>query len=186
VRKKQLHIFWLFVFLFFVGADVGFAQSTLTITVNTYKSDCNLSSAGVHVLGGVPPYSYQWSHGAIGDTVSSLNPGNYSVIVIDSDTQPDTATASFTINPIVCKVTFNNRFTPNGDGINETWGIGGNIREYPDFLLQVYDRWGQIVHQQRNEYTPWDGTHLGIKVPEATYYYIFFTRKEKKKLKKEV
>jgi len=47
--------------------------------------------------------------------------------------------------------------------------------------LQVFDRWGQLVNQQRNSYTPWDGTHLGSKVPEATYYYIFFYEEGKTK-----
>jgi gliding motility-associated-like protein len=160
--------------------EVTLSQNSFTISVNTYAYDCQLASAAVHVQGGVPPYNIQWSYGAIGDTVSSLNAGNYSITIMDSNNPPKDTVVNFVINELVCKATFNNRFTPNGDGINDTWGIG-NIRDYPNFLLQVFDRWGQLVHTQRGQYIPWDGTHLGLKIPDATYYYIFFYEEGKTK-----
>lgn len=176
MRKCILHT----TFFILVTGEL-FAQSGLTVSVKTYQYECNLAAAAAKVQGGLPPYSYQWSNGAIGDTISSLPAATYTVHVTDSDSPPKEEIAVFTIDASSCKVTFNNRFTPNGDGHNDTWGIGGNIKEYPDFLLQVFDRWGQLVHQQRNEYIPWDGTHLGVKVPDATYYYIFFYKDGKNK-----
>lgn len=152
------------------------AQSApvFTVTVRTYASDCQLGAAGVTVQGGEPPYNIQWSNGALGDTVSSLAEGTHSIHITDSGSIPQDTSVSFSIAAKPCRVTFNNRFTPNGDGFNDTWGIGGAIGEYPAFLLQVFNRWGQLVHEQKGSYLPWDGTHLGIKVPDATYYFIFF------------
>jgi gliding motility-associated-like protein len=176
IRKPSYFLFLTFA----LCAFSLFSQSpTFTVTINTYAADCQLSAAAVKVRGGTPPYLIQWSHGAIGDTVSSLPTGDYDVTVTDQAGKDTTVTVS--VEQGACKVSFNNRFTPNGDGINDTWGIGSNVREYPKFLLQVFDRWGQLVHQQKGEYTPWDGTHLGLKVPDATYYYIFFYEENKTK-----
>jgi len=156
-------------------SSVAFAQTGLVASVKTYEPDCDLGAAKITVTGGEPPYFYQWSNGALGDTVSSLTGGNYTVYISDSDTSdltPD-INISFDVAAYVCKITFSNKFSPNGDGINDTWSVG-RTEQYPKFFLQVFDRWGQIVHQQRGQYTPWDGTHLGIKLPDATYYCVFF------------
>ena len=68
-----------------------------------------------------------------------------------------------------------NVFSPNGDGINDTWVIK-NLQEYPNPLVQVFDRNGQIVYQQEGPYTPWNGTYNGRPLPVATYYFIINPR----------
>ncbi len=64
-------------------------------------------------------------------------------------------------------------FSPNGDGINDTWEILGADR-YPDIQIQVYDRWGQKVFESisYNEEKFWDGTHKGKRLSTSTYYYV--------------
>ena len=123
----------------------------------------------------------QWSNGALGDTVSSLPAGNYSIHITDnSGLQKD---ISFTVPEIVCKVGFLNKFSPNGDGINDVFTVSRTL-DYPKFLLLIFDRWGQVVHQQRAPFVPWDGTHLGIKLPDATYYCVFYYEEGKSKVEK--
>ena len=146
------------------------AQLPLTGSVNIYVPQCQLGAAKITATGGVAPYSYTWNNGALGDSVSSLNGGSYTVHIKDSDTS--SVDVSFDISAYVCKVGMSNKFSPNGDGISDTWSIS-RVEDYPNFLVQIFDRWGQIVHQQRKTFTPWDGTHLGIKLPDATYYYVF-------------
>ncbi|MGZ3861632.1 MAG: T9SS type B sorting domain-containing protein [Bacteroidia bacterium] len=151
------------------------AQVTgMTGSASVYQTDCHLSSAKINVSGGVPPYTYHWSNGAIGDSVGSLSDGNYTVHVIDSDNTVTTPDIDVTFKvEVSCKVAWSAKFSPNGDGINDTWAIS-RVEEYPDFLLQIFDRWGQVVHEARKIFIPWDGTHLGIKVPDGTYYVLFF------------
>ncbi|MFZ1689317.1 MAG: gliding motility-associated C-terminal domain-containing protein [Flavobacteriales bacterium] len=63
-----------------------------------------------------------------------------------------------------------NTFTPNGDGINDTWTIR-DIEDYPNARIIVYDRWGQRVYSTTGYDEPWDGTNKGAKLPTAAYYY---------------
>lgn len=63
-------------------------------------------------------------------------------------------------------------FTPNGDGINDTWVIY-NIENYPNSLVQVFNSWGKVVLSARNYQNDWDGRYkdLGSKLPDAGSYY---------------
>ncbi len=64
-----------------------------------------------------------------------------------------------------------NTFTPNGDGINETWKIE-YLDTYPNCKVQVFTRTGQLVFESRGYKTPWNGTVKGKPLPFDTYYYI--------------
>lgn len=65
-----------------------------------------------------------------------------------------------------------NVFSPNGDGINDTWRIK-NLESYPGASVEVYDRSGQAVFRSTGGYTvEWDGTYKGKPLPIGTYYYI--------------
>jgi len=64
-----------------------------------------------------------------------------------------------------------NTFTPNGDGINDTWDIQ-YLNEYPNCTVNIYDRYGQKVFTENGYGTPWDGTYRGAVLSTGTYYYI--------------
>ncbi len=64
-----------------------------------------------------------------------------------------------------------NTFTPNGDGINDTWIIQ-YLETYPNCKVQVFTRTGQLVFESRGYKTPWDGRYNGKALPFDTYYYI--------------
>jgi gliding motility-associated-like protein len=64
-----------------------------------------------------------------------------------------------------------NTFSPNNDGINDTWQIG-NLYIYPYAKIQVFTRTGQLIYQTNGYYKPWDGTKAGKPLPSDTYYYI--------------
>src|SRR5690606_6658284 len=70
-------------------------------------------------------------------------------------------------------------FSPNGDGINDTFEIENLPALYPKFNLEIYNRYGNILYKG-NAATPlWDGTSseggisIGDKnVPTGVYFYI--------------
>jgi gliding motility-associated-like protein len=62
-------------------------------------------------------------------------------------------------------------FSPNGDGVNETWELGG-IEDYPNISIEIYNRWGQQVYTSQGYPSPWDGKRNGSDLPVGAYYYI--------------
>ncbi len=62
-------------------------------------------------------------------------------------------------------------FTPNGDGINDTWDLRG-LDEYPEAEIQVFDRWGHVIYYfSKNNKQPFDGTFNGTSLPTGNYPY---------------
>ena len=80
-----------------------------------------------------------------------------------------------------------NGFSPNDDGNDDTFIIP-LLTGYPDFRLEIYDRWGNRVHnyenngRSSNEIRWWDGYSSGRltlrkddqRVPVGTYFYIIY------------
>ncbi|MBE9666823.1 MBG domain-containing protein [Mucilaginibacter boryungensis] len=64
-----------------------------------------------------------------------------------------------------------NAFTPNGDGINDTWHIQF-LDSYHHCTVSVYNRFGQSVFYANDYGTPWDGTFQGGALPAGVYYYV--------------
>jgi gliding motility-associated-like protein len=62
-------------------------------------------------------------------------------------------------------------FSPNGDGVNETFWIDG-LDQFPNNDIQVYNRWGNLVHEQKRYDNSWGGTWNGTDLPDGTYFYI--------------
>ena len=69
-----------------------------------------------------------------------------------------------------------NAFTPNGDGINDEFGII-SPSTLPLFEFYIFNRWGQLIFSSKNQYELWDGTYngepssLGVYVWKAKYQY---------------
>lgn len=66
-----------------------------------------------------------------------------------------------------------NLITPNGDGRNDTW-IFYEAADYPDIVVEIYDRWGRLVFRSEPGYSnPWDGRNMnGKELPMDSYHYI--------------
>ena len=65
-----------------------------------------------------------------------------------------------------------NSFTPNADGINDTWKIDG-IENYPNSEIKVYDRNGNMVLSKlTNGSFEWDGKYNSRPLPTGNYWYI--------------
>ncbi len=64
-----------------------------------------------------------------------------------------------------------NVFSPNGDGINDTWNIT-SLGDYPNATVDIFNRSGNLVKTLSGSNMKWDGTSNGSPVPIGTYYYI--------------
>jgi gliding motility-associated-like protein len=71
-------------------------------------------------------------------------------------------------------VSIPNVFTPNADGVHDTWEIP-ELNNYPNATVRIFGRSGQQLYYSAGYGKPWDGTYNGQPVPVATYYYIIDT-----------
>jgi gliding motility-associated-like protein len=69
-----------------------------------------------------------------------------------------------------CSVWIPSSFTPDNDGINDTWS-GTSECAAEDYTVQVFDRWGEIVFSANDPLLPWDGTFQGKALPAGVYAY---------------
>ena len=63
-----------------------------------------------------------------------------------------------------------NTFSPNGDGLNDTWGVPG-IRFYEGARISVYDRGGVRLFYTESPDEGWDGTFNGKQLPVSSYFW---------------
>ena len=63
-----------------------------------------------------------------------------------------------------------NYFTPNGDGINDTWAPGCTIN-YKNLTFSVLDRYGrELGNYHLGE--SWDGKYQGVELPSGDYWFV--------------
>jgi len=124
------------------------------------------------VTGGTAPYSFTWGTGTSPvEYISGLVEGQYLITILDS------MACEAEVGPITiidvqedC-IRIPNAFTPNADGVNDTWIID-NIDMYPRAYIEVFNRWGQCLFEGKGSEDPWDGTYNGNMVPTGPYIYV--------------
>jgi gliding motility-associated-like protein len=127
--------------------------------------------------------SFQWSPSAGVNTPNVqepiISPAATTLYFVDLDYGFCRATDSLHItvadsSDLDCdKVFFPTGFTPNGDNINDDWGLS-NIVFLGEFKsLQVYDRWGGEVFRSDTPLMRWDGSYKGEEIMPGSYVYQF-------------
>ena len=81
-----------------------------------------------------------------------------------------TATDDILVTVIPNCLKVKNAFTPNGDGINDTWQVYEDYGCIKNITLQIFNRYGNKVFESRDYRNKWDGTFNGKPLPDATYY----------------
>jgi len=65
-----------------------------------------------------------------------------------------------------------NAFTPNGDGLNDCFGVSQIIKDSLPFIdFAIFDRWGNKVFYTTNIADCWDGMYKGKLSDQANYVY---------------
>lgn len=113
-----------------------------------------------------PDYTYHWSTNESTASILVKQSGIFSVNV----TNLQNCTNRFTVQVKQQTLIIPNIFSPNGDGTHDKWVIG-NLENYPGNVVQIYNRYGQLIHRVVN-FTGWDGRVKGQDMPAGTYYYI--------------
>ncbi|MDD3687739.1 MAG: gliding motility-associated C-terminal domain-containing protein, partial [Bacteroidales bacterium] len=168
----------------FVNDNNGCSQSTdiiisepglLDISFTSGNPSCRGMNDGyilAEATGGVAPYIFLFN-GFYSDIplIANLKDGEYELIVTDSNNCKTEAGIVYLNEMDIDCIRIPNAFTPNADGINDTWIIE-NILYFPDSYIQVFNRWGQEIYNAKAEAGDWDGTYNDKFVPAGTYLYV--------------
>ena len=112
--------------------------------------------------------TYLWNTGATTPAITVNHAGTYYVAVTgNSCVVSDTVLVYWGD----CDVFVPSAFTPNGDGVNDNFGVAGGFAAR-QFFMQVFDRWGNTVFITSNNTQKWDGSFKGKKVPGGAYAWI--------------
>ncbi len=92
---------------------------------------------------------------------SDKYPGTYEVCLISFDNHgcSDTVCHDVVIDDVL-QTYAPNSFTPDGDGVNDSWWMVSNIPDITTFEMRVFDRWGRVVFESTDPTQAWDGTHM--------------------------
>jgi gliding motility-associated-like protein len=71
-------------------------------------------------------------------------------------------------------------FTPNGDGVHDTWYIKYAVLE-PHFKVRITDRYGKLITSFGSTSTGWDGNLNGLQLPSTDYWFVV-TREDGREL----
>lgn len=64
-------------------------------------------------------------------------------------------------------------FSPNNNGLNDTWGPIGKYFDMDTYDLKIFSRWGEIIFHSNNFFEHWDGKlKNGSIAPIGPYAYI--------------
>jgi gliding motility-associated-like protein len=184
------------VFQWVVTDGICTAISQVVITYNTQISaiagiDRNVCLDSVLLTATNPEFgSGYWqvisSTGTLADSsdavtwFSGLNPG-YNVlrwVVINGTCQDIDTLVIYLRDPSECieDIEMPTGFTPNNDGKNDYFVIHG-IEFYPDNIISVYNRWGNLVYEESGYNNKWEGVNQSNEpLPEGTYFVIFKVR----------
>ena len=141
----------------------AFAGETIeTETSNAFSDDGIIS---VVVSPANPDYQYKLDDGPLQDSnvFEGVPAGSHTVTVIDVNGCTNLTADALLIN-------YPKYFTPNGDGIHDTWNIIG-IDTQPDAQIFIFDRYGKLMKQISPAGEGWDGKRNGHDEPADDYWF---------------
>jgi gliding motility-associated-like protein len=133
----------------------------------------SLKSGGINEImalptGGVGNYTFTFEGEYYDDIPSYIYYKTQDFLVTVQDANGCTASVSQKFNYIdLCTP---NYFTPNGDGLNDTWAPGCSTN-YTNLVFSIYDRYGHELGTFRQGQS-WDGSHQGVPLPSGDYWYL--------------
>lgn len=65
-----------------------------------------------------------------------------------------------------------NAFTPDGDYLNDVFNPGIAVDlPFNEYLLQIYNRWGEVVFESKNPLEGWDGSFRNMQASSGSYLW---------------
>jgi gliding motility-associated-like protein len=174
---------------YYLTVTIGNCTDVDSVTIFTYGvppvdagNDIQIpenASINLNANGVVTGWTYTWEPAEYLDNPNLTNPlasppGSTMFYVTVTDENGCSSTDSVYVE-VTPGIIFPDGISPNGDGINDFWIID-NIQLFNDAIVEVYNRWGQMLFQSAPGYpVPWDGRYKGKDLPVGTYYYVIYS-----------
>ncbi|MNE60555.1 hypothetical protein D3C80_1557060 [compost metagenome] len=77
-------------------------------------------------------------------------------------------------------------FSPNGDGVNDTFRIPNIEFLFPNYTIEIFNRYGNLMYKGNRNTPNWDGTsnqsgaNINGIAPNGVYFYIVNFNKDGK------
>jgi gliding motility-associated-like protein len=146
-------------------------------TVSMLKG--NAVTVTAQVLPDRPDYTYQWDPVDDGFRSDPRKPTAVLFPLMESSytvqaVSPNGCTGEATvIVHVLDRLHIPTAFTPNQDGINDTFEIFNPKNEILE--VRIFNRWGAVIFQSTGYEHPWDGTFRNETVPAGSYPYLVRT-----------
>ena len=88
--------------------------------------------------------------------------------------------------PLKSSLIFPNTFSPNDDGINDTFYPLGAIKRISNYSMTIYDRWGEVLFETQDPQQKWDGKSKMGKAYHAGIYFVKVNYQNEKKQTEEL
>ena len=138
--------------------------TTMSVVQSDYFSDN--ATITVNVTGGSGTLLYSIDEGSFqsSNVFTGVSAGEHLVTVVDTE-------GCTYLTQEVTIIDYPNYFTPNGDGINDTWNISG--LNQPGAKLYIFDRYGKLIKQlsATDDSEGWDGTYNQEQLPSTDYWF---------------
>lgn len=118
------------------------------------------------IADGTGDYEYQLDFGQFQDSnvFYDVASGIHTITVRDKNGCGIATTSALVVN-------YPHYFTPNGDGIHDTWNIT-DLRQQPDSKITIFDRFGKVIAMIKPSGSGWDGTLQGMMLPSTDYWFV--------------
>ena len=136
--------------------------------INIFDTTICIGTSFSYVLNGQYE-EYYWQDGSELSSLEVSDSGSYFVEVING---PCYNYDSSFVSVIDCTPLTANVFTPNGDGENDFYKF--NYGQLLSCEIIIFNRWGKVVYESRDNNFLWEGTHYftGVDLNEGTYFYV--------------
>lgn len=147
----------------------GAAQFVSVNQTGTFEANPSITVT----VEGYGEYWFQLDDGPIVDNngvFTNVSGGTHSVTVYDRKTENPSCDPPLVIDDIRI-VSYPKYFTPNNDGINDTWNISA-MSNQSDSYIEIYDRYGRFLEKILPSSRGWNGTYRGENLPTNDYWFI--------------